>query len=583
MEAEKSFPTLVNQGAEVGLYTGRLRNNSERCKRSARKKDKLERPSRPKARGNQTPARGRSKSLKLPTHTAERTKEADNTTGIWQFLVNSNPNKDCNSCANTTPSPITPDKAVNYKPNMSQSQSDKGRTNWQQNRSDKSNSHTADQTETDKDNATVNNTTTPTNDIRNPPQGQPPEVITPQNSNMMSEEEKQIIADEETLAKLEQRLTNLSEGSMEKMLLEMQLDTKRDNVKTCKTMCAMFRSSLSTLNGIDNLSDKCATLSNTVQNLKTSQEDQSTDINNLENNLDKVCKEVLILTSIVQRQAMMIKHLQEVNEESERKKLKNNIIIQSLEVGSNDSEQDIKDLVNNFFSQTMKIRKNIAIRSVMQLQRTGHAQPSAIQVTLNNIRDKGLIFKNIKKIIDVKNNNDDNYYVNDQLTFEKQEEQRRFRAIKKANSELTPTDRASISFKRGELYINNEKYMKKIKFPKVCDTIYPESEEKINKLYMTEGEYVTNEGCRFVTISLEISTWDDIRCGYIKARRSHPKALHVVCAFSLPGSINPCNKDFYDCGEHGAGRTLLDLLTKNNINNRAIFVVRYYRGAKQQI
>ena len=223
---------------------------------------------------------------------------------------------------------------------------------------------------------------------------------------------------------------------------------------------------------------------------------------------------------------MLINHLQEHNENTENNKYKNNIIIQGLEVDKDDTEANVKEMVTDFFSQKMKIRKNIALRSVLQLKRGNDKH--VLQVTLQNIKDKSIIFKNVKNLMDQKNKNDENYYINDHLTFMKQEEQRRQKMIKAENFQREATDKAEITFKKGKLLINGEVYKKKVIFPEIEDTITSDNEEKIAQLYQTEGESVKQGNCHFIGISQEITNFDDIRCGYIKARHKHPKVLHIV-------------------------------------------------------
>ena len=291
--------------------------------------------------------------------------------------------------------------------------------------------------------------------------------------------------------------------------------------------------------------------------------------------LKEVRDEQKIMIGIMERQAMMIDHLQGHNERLQQKALRNNLIIQGLIPDENDNNPNLTELVTNFFTQVMKIRRNVAIRSVIRL---GTGKTATLQVTLDNIRDKGIIFKNVKQLSGLKNKNDDSYFVNDQLTFERQEEQCRQRDIKKHNASLPVTERASVVFKKGDLLINNSKYIKAVHHPGVRDVVQPDDMEKINDLYQTEGENIRNGKCRFIAISQEISTLKDVRMGYIKARRRHPDALHVVCAYNLPGSNIAVYSDFDSNKEAGAGRNLLDLLTKHGIIHRALYVARYYGG-----
>ena len=185
----------------------------------------------------------------------------------------------------------------------------------------------------------------------------------------------------------------------------------------------------------------------------------------------------------------------------------------------------------------------------------------------------------MKNIIGLKNNHDENYYVNNQLTFEKQEEQRRFHMIKKENKERLDVDKATLTFKQGKLLINGERYRKKVIFPEVNEMVKPSQPEIIANLYQTKGELVGAGKCKFYGISQEVRNLEDVRNGYIKARRAHPGALHVVSAHNLPGGRFQ-NRDFDDCGEPGAGRALRNLLLSNNVTHRAVFIARYYGGSK---
>ena len=60
-------------------------------------------------------------------------------------------------------------------------------------------------------------------------------------------------------------------------------------------------------------------------------------------------------------------------------------------------------------------------------------------------------------------------------------------------------------------------------------------------------------------------------------RKANPKARHVVYAYRI--GVNSKSTD--DKEPKGtAGRPLLELLTKKNLNNTAIIVVRYYGGTQ---
>ena len=60
-------------------------------------------------------------------------------------------------------------------------------------------------------------------------------------------------------------------------------------------------------------------------------------------------------------------------------------------------------------------------------------------------------------------------------------------------------------------------------------------------------------------------------------RKANPKAKHVVYAYRI-GMNSKSTDDREPKGT--AGRPLLELLTKKNLNNTAIIVVRYYGGVQ---
>ena len=198
------------------------------------------------------------------------------------------------------------------------------------------------------------------------------------------------------------------------MLLEMQLDTKEENIKTQKLMCNIMKDSSTEVSATKNSQN---TINDKVNNIIFIQIGTSTTLQNVSADVEKLKSEVDILTGIVSKQAMMIEHLQNFNEHKESRLFKNDIVIQGIETEDSDSPESIKEIVADFFSQTMKIRKNIAIQSAIKLR----GQKSTIAVTLRNIRDKSIIFKNVKNIIGSKNSHDENYYVNDRLTLKGQE------------------------------------------------------------------------------------------------------------------------------------------------------------------
>ena len=82
---------------------------------------------------------------------------------------------------------------------------------------------------------------------------------------------------------------------------------------------------------------------------------------------------------------------------------------------------------------------------------------------------------------------------------------------------------------------------------------------------------------KFIAILLPIKDEEEFKNILKDIRKEHRKAKHVVYAYRL-GQSYKSNDDGEPKGT--AGRPLLELLLKKDINNCALFVVRYFGGTK---
>ena len=70
----------------------------------------------------------------------------------------------------------------------------------------------------------------------------------------------------------------------------------------------------------------------------------------------------------------------------------------------------------------------------------------------------------------------------------------------------------------------------------------------------------------------------DVNAAYAYVCSNQASARHVLGAYSIPGRAFHTLKDSYDDDEHGVSAELLDILESSNINNKAVFVARFYDG-----
>ena len=82
---------------------------------------------------------------------------------------------------------------------------------------------------------------------------------------------------------------------------------------------------------------------------------------------------------------------------------------------------------------------------------------------------------------------------------------------------------------------------------------------------------------KFIAILLPIKDEEEFKNILKDIRKEHRKAKHVVYAYRL-GQSYKSNDDGEPKGT--AGGPLLELLLKKDINNCALFVVRYFGGTK---
>ena len=82
---------------------------------------------------------------------------------------------------------------------------------------------------------------------------------------------------------------------------------------------------------------------------------------------------------------------------------------------------------------------------------------------------------------------------------------------------------------------------------------------------------------KFTAFVFPISNVEEFQTRSEQIRKANPKAKHVVYAYKV-GVASKSTDDREPKGT--AGRPLLELLNKKNLNNTAIIVVRYFGGSE---
>ena len=377
------------------------------------------------------------------------------------------------------------------------------------------------------------------------------------------------------LRNLEAKRDSLAPESMERMLLDMRIDMKKDTLKL--------------MSKIDNVASLTSTLQQDVTMLKTANKDFDTRLQTTENlqvserdrvngaltSIEELNDQVRILQGIVQKQGQQ-HHLNRSQTENKLwYEMRNNLPISGLDKDGEEAETPTStaEMVTDFFSQTMKLPHPVAITRAIRI---GKGKPRTVLVTLKDGRDKRGIFECAKNLKGVKNNNDEEYSVNSQFPASMQENKKCARIIMKINNSMAGVGKRNLTIKKGELFVDWRPFVNPIQMPAPHEVIYPLDKKHVDKIKLNKGEIQKRGRCSFVGYSAEVSSIADVRAAYTKVARLNASALHISVGYRLPGVDFVHLRGYEDNNEYGAGRVIFQMLENYDIYHRAIFVVRYY-------
>lgn len=271
-------------------------------------------------------------------------------------------------------------------------------------------------------------------------------------------------------------------------------------------------------------------------------------------------------------------------------------------------DQQIQTLTNQINSAyTVKNQKNIIINGIPETQgencfhevahflkhalgldkvqlkyakRMGKGQYRPMLIRLANINDKSVIFQNIQKLKQFNQGKQRPYYITDQLPDAWAERKRFIHHLKQQNQKLPVTQQKKMEVKNNAIFFDDQEYKPPIRALTVSEflNLSPERRKIIRNLEVIKGDEETKMESIFVGYATDIFSLKQVEDYYFHIRLLSPEATHVMCAYKLPGIDFTKVQGGIDDGEHGASRTLLNLLNKSMQVNKAVFVARYYGG-----
>ena len=397
-------------------------------------------------------------------------------------------------------------------------------------------------------------------------------MATPQVSNTPLPESAEIQFLAREVEELDAKLKVTKEGPMERMLMEMRVDLKKDNLKVLRRLEDVAKKTDTLTTDVTMLKLSKGNVELKIKNIETKQQSEATRIDTVANDVDYLYDQVRILNGIVQKQNQ-VNFLKKSQEEQEQLRgMSDKLLISGLDEVNEETATSTAELVTDFFSQTMKIERGIPLQKAIRI---GKANPRMVLVQLRNSTDRADVFKHSKNLKDVRNNNDKGIYINSQLPPQLQEQKRWYRYLMCYNANLA-SGKLNLKIKKGNLMIDDYPFMPAVQVPSISETMFPTNEANVEAIKLNKGQVQRRGGCNFYGYSAEVRNIADIRAAYIKVARLNSEALSISCAYRLPGVDIVHLRGVVDDNEHGAGMALYSLLEDNDIMNRAIFVARHY-------
>ena len=233
--------------------------------------------------------------------------------------------------------------------------------------------------------------------------------------------------------------------------------------------------------------------------------------------------------------------------------------------------------VESFFQNEMDIEVSVEDAYVI-----GNAKPKIVVVELETLKDKRLILQNKQSLKGKKNAEGNEYYVSAHQTAEYRENTKREKGILKYNEKSNERMKADMFYEKGKLFIEGNRYSKKIHTPTAKDIldIDPKEVDDILKVDLKTGGKIEQDGSQFFAYTMDATTHEQVQKAYLKLKLLYPDARHIVVSHFLPGLDTYYTQDYCDDNEPGAGARLLGFMRFHQLKHKAIFVIRHYGGKR---
>ena len=191
------------------------------------------------------------------------------------------------------------------------------------------------------------------------------------------------MATEREIEILKEKISSLDDGSMERMILEMRLDMKQDNLKMMVKIDKVTTSTSNLQREVKQIRNEQKSLDQRLQFTQDAQAMEQTRVNEISLQTFEMQEKIRILQGEVGKQNQWWYLSRCDKDEAQEWELRNNLLISGLDEEDREMETTTAKLVTDFFSQTMKITEPIALK---RATRIGKAAPRVILAKLEKVR-----------------------------------------------------------------------------------------------------------------------------------------------------------------------------------------------------
>ena len=303
-------------------------------------------------------------------------------------------------------------------------------------------------------------------------------------------------------------------------------------------------------------------------------------LNQVEDIATKTITKVNLLGNMFIRQEEKVEALEAELKYIRRTKTRPNLVVRGIVEQLNETDEICKANVQAFFKEQMEISDDIPIKKAYRLGKQGGKADRPLMVKLAKQSDKSIIYKSVSNLKGKKNVKRRLFNIDDDMDAEQAEPKNYYRDLAKENASRDDDEKLQLKYFKGQILANNQKVKNPLLAPNAARILAmtDQEQEDIRTIKLYKGEEFTEKNSEYISYVQKAKTVKEVQKGLYKMRIKFADATHISCGYRLEHPNGPFNQDYWDDGEVGAGRAILQAIKDRSMTGVAVFVVRYYGG-----